>query len=153
MKTTRMTTVALAALTILLGLGLAEDAEARIRVKATLRTPHVGVVYDSGPLAYRDLPLRPLPVRYYERVRITKRDRRIAQRLAWYTGVPRRELIQAKRAGYTWMEIGRRLDVPRRVVKAAKSSRSWDRFLDRQWRSERRPKHRGYHGYDRGYRH
>lgn len=153
MKTTKMTTVALAALTILLGLALAEDAEARIRVNATLRTPHLGVVYDSGPVAYRELPRRPLSVRYYDRVKISKRDRRIAKRLAWYTGVPRRDLIHAKQVGYTWREIGRWLDIPRRVVKAARSSRSWNRFLDRQWKSERRPKYRGYHGYDRGYRH
>jgi hypothetical protein len=144
MKTTRTTTVALGALTILLGLALAEDAEARIRVHATLRTPHVGVVYSNAPVAYRPLPLRPLPVRYYDRVKISKRDRRIAKRLAWYTGVPRRELIHAKRMGYSWLEIGRWLEVPRRVVKAARSSRSWDRFLDRQWERDRRHRNRGH---------
>jgi hypothetical protein len=145
MKTTRMTPMALAALTIVLGLALAADAEAGIRVKATLRTPHVGVVVHGGPVAPRVLPLRPLPVRYCESVRITKRDRRIAKRLAWYTGVPRRELIHAKRMGYSWMEIGRWLDVPRRVVQAAQSSRSWDRFLDRAWERDRRHGKRSRH--------
>ena len=122
MKTRKTTLAALAALTLLLGLGLADDAEARIRVNATLRTPHAGVVFSNGPADCRVEPLRPLPARYYRHIEVSRRDRRIARRLASYTGVPQRELIHARRLGYSWREIGNWLGVSKRVVKAAKSA-------------------------------
>jgi hypothetical protein len=148
MKTTRMNIAALTALTLLLGFGLVDEAEAKIRVKATLRTPNVGVVFDNGRSDCRIGRPLPLPDRHYRNVRISKRDKRIAKRLAYYTGVSKRELIQAKRMGYSWNEIGRWLDVPRRVVKAAKSARRWERFL----RYERRmAKNRGHHRQDDWY--
>ena len=143
MKTRKTILTALAALTLLLGHGLAQDAEAKIRVRATLRTPHVGVVYSSGP-AYRFERPAPLPTRYYRHVEVSRRDRRIAKRLASYTGVPRRELIHARRMGYSWNEIGRWLGVSKRVVKAAKSARRWERFLERERRQARQVRHRGY---------
>lgn len=150
MKTTKMNIAALTALTLLLGLGLAEDAEAKIRVRATVRTPNIGLVLGSGHGGCRvERPL-PLPDRHFRHIRISKRDRRIAKRLAWYTGVPKRELIQARRMGYSWNEIGRWLDVPRRVIRAAKSARGWDSFIghDRGY-----PRHRGHNRNDVRYRH
>ena len=137
MKTTKTTIVALAALTIILGIGLADDAEARIRVRGTLSFPQGVIHYDNGPaprIIYRD---RTLPIRHYVTDRVSKRDRRIAKRLAWYTGVPKRELIHLKRMGYRWNEIGRWLGVSKRVMRAAKSSRSWERFLRHESRMAR----------------
>jgi len=153
MNTTRNSIVALAALTIILGIGLADSAEAKIRVSATLRTPHAVVHYDNGPaprVIYRD---RALPVRHYMKAKVSKRDRRIAKRLARYTGVPKRELIHLKRMGYRWGEIGRWLGVSPRVVRAAKQSRSWDRFLRYERRNERRGGYRENRGCDYRYDH
>ena len=151
MNTARTNIVALAALTLILGIGLAEKAEAKIRVSATLRTPHAVVHYDNGPaprVIYRD---RALPIRHYMKAKVSKRDRRIAKRLARYTGVPKRELIHLKRMGYRWGEIGRWLGVSQRVVRAAKQSRSWDRFLRFERRHARRGGHHGNRGYDYRY--
>ena len=151
MKTMKTNIMALAALTIILGIGLADEAEAKIRVRGSLKTPHGVIHIDNGPaprVIYRD---RSLPVRHYAKARVSKRDRRIAKRLAWYTGVPKRELIHLKRMGYRWSEIGNWLGVSRRVVRAAKQSRSWDRFLDQErWESRKRG-YRGYRGYDYRY--
>ena len=74
---------------------------------------------------------RALPARYHQEFRVTKRDKKIARRLGRYTGVPKRELIQLRKQGYSWREIGRWLGVSRRVVRAAKSHASWRHFLDR----------------------
>jgi len=132
MKTLKMTFISLPVLALLLIVGAADEAQARIRVKGTLRTPHGIIQVDNGAYhhtrGYRQTP----PVRYYERVRISKRDRKIARRLGRYTGVPKRELIQLRKQGYSWREIGRWLGVPSRVVRAAKSHASWRHFQDRQ---------------------
>ena len=61
--------------------------------------------------------------------RIAQHDLRVARRLAWYSGVPARELIRHRRYGYTWVEIGRWYHMPRRVVRAAMSRRHWNRLL------------------------
>lgn len=127
MKTTRTTLAAITALTIILGFGALDRAEAAIRVQATLRTPNVDIVIGNRPAVRRVLPLRPLPVRAHLQAAVTRRDARIARRLARYTGVSRGEILRARRMGYTWREIGRWLDVPVRVLDAAMSSREWNR--------------------------
>jgi len=147
MKTTRTIPMALAALTILLGLGLAGRAEARIRVQATLSTPHVGIVIGNGPVITRPVPLRPLPVRVQRTFPVSKRDQRIARRLARYTGVSRGELIRARRMGYTWREIGAWLGVPPRVLQAAMSSRHWEGFPRSQGRHAGAAGNRGHAGH------
>lgn len=147
MKTTKTNIVALAALTIILGIGLADKAEAKIRVRGTLQTPHAVIHIDNGPaprIIYRE---RALPVRHYQKAKVNKRDQRMAKRLSWYTGVPKRELIHLKRMGYNWNEIGRWLGVSKRVVKAAKQSRSWERFLRHESRNTRRGGYGDYQGY------
>jgi hypothetical protein len=148
MNSKKTNIAALAALTIILGVGLADRAEAKIRVRGTVRTPHGVIHVDNGPaprVIYRE---RALPVRHYQKTKVSKRDRRIAKRLARYTGVPKRELIHLKRMGYRWNEIGNWLGISRRAVKAAKQSRSWDRFLRHERRNSRRG---GYRGYDDWY--
>ena len=132
MKTLKMTFISLPALALLLFVGAADEAQARIRVKGTLRTPHGSIQVDNGAYHHTRGYRRALPVRYQEQHRVTKRDRKIAGRLGRYTGASKRELIQLRKQGYSWREIGRWLGVPRRVVRAAKSQASWRHLMDRQ---------------------
>lgn len=118
-------------LVLLLTIGAVDEAQARIRVQATVKTPYGRVQIDNGAYHHTRGYRRALPVRHYEDYRVSKRDRNIARRLGRFTGVPKRELVQLRRQGYSWSEIGRWLDVPRKVVKAAKNGKSWKRFMNR----------------------
>jgi hypothetical protein len=130
MRKTRMSLLGLIVPTLLVGSGIAQDAKAEIRFDATLRTPNVRVrIGNLPPSHYRSYKGGYLPVRRQMHYRITKHDRAVARRLARYTGVPAGELIQLKRYGYSWLEIGRWLYLPRPVVRAAMNQRSWKRFL------------------------
>jgi hypothetical protein len=131
MKTLKMTFICFPALALLLTAVAVDEAQARIRVRGTLQTPHAVVHVDNGAYRHGRVYRQALPVRYYERVRVSQNDRKIARRLARYSGVPQRELIQLRKEGYSWREIGRWLGVPRKVVHAAKKQSSWKRFLNR----------------------
>jgi hypothetical protein len=130
MKRMRMNLLSLVALALLVAPVIVQAAEAGIRFDATVNTTHVRVRLGSTPsIHYRIYRRGHLPIRRLRPYRIVMPDRRIAQRFARYTGVPARELIQLRRRGYTWFEIGRWLGLPRRVVVAAMHRRSWNRFL------------------------
>ncbi len=138
MRTLRMNVLGLMTLVLILAVSDTPNASAGIRVKASVRTPHVGVHIDTGPAGqYRHHRHGPLPVRRDGFHRAERRDRKIARRLAWYTGTSSRELVGLKRQGYCWTEIGRWLEVPRPVIRAAMNTRSWDRFLRQQSRLAR----------------
>lgn len=130
MRTIRISIMGAMAVALLMTLGYAEDARAGIRVRGTLHTPSLRVHVDTSP-SHRHVKYRraSLPDRHRAVLKLSRQDRRIAKRLARYTGAPKRELLRMRRMGYRWSEIGRWLDVPRRVVRAARSSRAWDRFL------------------------
>ena len=132
MKTLKMTFMSLPVLAMLLTMGAVDEAQARIRVKGTLRTPHGVVVVDNGAFHHTREYRPALPVRYVERIRVSERDKKMAARLGRYTGVPKRELIQLRKQGYSWKEIGSWLGVPGQVVRAAKTNATWRHFLDRQ---------------------
>jgi hypothetical protein len=133
----RMSLVGLVALALLVGPGIVQGAEGGIRFNVALHTPSVRVRIGNTPTGYYYRG-RHLPIRRHYIYRIRKQDRAIAQRLARYTGVPMRRLIQLRRYGYSWMEIGHWLYLPRRVVRAAMNHRSWKHFL-----REERFAHRG----------
>jgi hypothetical protein len=132
MKTLKMTFISLPVLALLLTVGAADEAQARIRVKGTFRTPHGIIQVDNGAYHHTRGYRQVVRVRHYEQSWITKRDHKIARRLGRYTGVPKRELVQLRKQGYSWREIGRWLGVPRRIVRAAKSHASWRHFQDQQ---------------------
>ncbi len=135
MKKTLMSLLTLTALTMVVGIGIAQDARAEIRISAVVHTPNVSVRVGNNPSGYYYIHSdRRLPARRYMRYEITRRDRMIARRLTWYTGVPFGKLLRLRRHGYRWVEIGRWLHVPRPVVRAAMNQKSWNRFL----REERR---------------
>ncbi len=119
----------------------ANDASARVRVRATVYTPYGAVRIDNSHSGRYSAPRRHL------NYTITRQDRRIAKRLARYTGVSKREILRLRRQGYRWSEIGRRLDVSRRVVRAAKHQDTWQRFLRDERRYASRGRfHRGHGG-------
>lgn len=112
----------------------AGNAEAAVRVSATVRTPYGVVRVDNGGTRTR---CEMLPVRHLVAFRIADGDRQMARRLAWYTGVSKHEILDLRRQGYRWDEIGRWLGVHRSVVRAAESRYSWERFVDRDGRYDR----------------
>ena len=111
--------------------GAVNDADAGVRVKARVKTPYGVVRVDTGHSErYRTVRRAPMPVRRHVEYRISKQDRKVAQRLASYTGIPKRQLLKLKGRGYRWTEIGRWYELPRQMVKAAKHKRSWKRYVN-----------------------
>lgn len=130
MNTKQSHFIGLMALALLIAMAPVGKAAAALKVRATVTTPHIAVRVDtdSGP-AVRYNHLRPLPARHGAVVRLDRQDRRMARRLAQYTGLSRRELLQMRQHGYSWQEIGSWLNLRPQVVRAAASSDSWERFL------------------------
>jgi hypothetical protein len=129
-----MNLLGLVALALAAGILTVQDAQAKVRVKATLRTPNVRVDFGNGSSCrFHNCTIRHMPIpvnhRYFK---IGRRDRTIAVRLARYTGVPSRDLLRLRRHGFRWFEIGRFLHLPRPVVRAAMNHRTWKRFLREQ---------------------
>ena len=94
----------------------------------------VQVQVDTGAFRISGGYGKALPGRYQEQYRVTQKDRKIAGRLGRYTGVSKRELVQLKKQGYSWNEIGRWLGISPKVVRAAKSNHKWERFINRRHR-------------------
>ncbi len=130
MRKTRMILLSLIALALLVGSGFMRNAEAGIRVDATLYTPTVHVsIGNMSSGRHQGYTIGHLPIRRPRHYKVGRRDRAIAHRLARYTGVPARRLTRLRAYGYNWSEIGRWLCLPRQVVRAAMYQRSWNRFL------------------------
>lgn len=129
MRATRKRLAILAAAVFTAGVFMAADGAAQVLFDARVRTPVVSIRVGNALVGYRPAgPIRPLPYRGRMN-RAIRHDVQVARRLAWYTGMPRGELLRYRRYGYTWYEIGQWLYVPGRVVRAAMSDRGWDRFL------------------------
>jgi hypothetical protein len=129
MKRMKKSSMAIAALALLAALMIVRDAEAEIRVSAALHTPGLSVRIGNTPAGpYGSIRVGHLPVRANMHYRIAKRDRLIADRLGWYTGVPARELIRLRAYGYNWFEIGAWLRLPKAIVQASFSHKKWNRF-------------------------
>lgn len=132
MKKTRMIFLGFMVLALFAGTVIVRNAEAEVRISATLYTPNVHLRIGNAPVSpYAGFMTGPLPVRrhYYE---VTAHDRNIARRLARYTGVPVRRLILLRGYGYNWFGIGGWLHLPRPAVHAAMRQQSWNRFLREQ---------------------
>ncbi|MBN1164497.1 MAG: hypothetical protein JXB45_07955 [Candidatus Krumholzibacteriota bacterium] len=130
MKRTLISLISFIILALLVVSGIAREAEAETRISATLRVPNLSVRIGNTSLErYQFRARAQLPARRYREVRIIKQDRDIALRLARYAGVPYRTLIQIRRRGYSWFEIGSYLRLPRTVVSAAMHQQTWKHFL------------------------
>jgi len=91
------------------------NADAGVRIRARLKTPHVTVQYQNGPVQHQNNRRSVRPFIY----RITPRDRAIARRLAWETGHRKIVLLDLRARGLSWRQIGHRLGISRRVVRFA----------------------------------
>ena len=90
MRRKRMNLLILAAMTFAAGTLIAADVAAEVRFSAAVRTPVVSVHVGSAPHGCRTVrQVRHLPAR--GRIyRTSRHDIIVAERLAWYTGVPAR---------------------------------------------------------------
>ena len=130
MKRMRVSFLSLMVVALIVGSGIVQDAEAEVRFNVTMRTPNVRVRIGNTPsVHYRTVRIGRLPIHGRRLYRISKQDPRIARRLAQYTGVPARELLQLRRYGYHWPEIGHWLRLPRPAIHAAMRRGTWKRFL------------------------
>jgi hypothetical protein len=137
----------LAVLAFLAVIATFEDARAKVRVSATLRAPNVRVHFDNASSCRcHNCTIRHIPIRKHVLYKFGRRDRVVAVRLARYTGVPSRDLLRLRGSGYSWFEIGRFIDLPRPVVRAAMNQVTWKRFLQRRsWIvTHRGNRHRGH---------
>ena len=125
MKTKRRDLAIILAFGIILGALVAKEARAGIRVNARILTPHGTIQVVNGPNQ-----------RHTARV-ITRNDRKVAKRLARYAGVKKREILDLRRLGYRWTEIGVWLEVPHRAVQAAQRAHTWSRYMRRHTRLNR----------------
>jgi len=146
MKTTRKDIAIIISFGIIIGALVASQARAGIRVNARVRVPG-GVIQVSNPNHGPQVRIegrRHLPQRPQVRYEITRHDRKVAKRLARYTGIEKREILNLRRQGYRWGEIGQYLDLSRRTMQASMDGDTWKRFMRRQHRlgRDRLPAHR-----------
>ena len=129
MKKLRMSLMA-SGLMLAVVTGLMTDARAGVRVAASVHTPNVSIHAGSNPSCNFCIDQgRRIQSRRYMGYEITRRDRMIARRMTWYSGVRLGEVLRLRRHGYNWFEIGHMLHMPRPVVRAAMNQKSWNRFL------------------------
>ncbi|MBN2070117.1 MAG: hypothetical protein JW814_01570 [Candidatus Krumholzibacteriota bacterium] len=114
---------------------LAEDTAAQVRFNAVLKTPDIQIRAGNDSYRHRGnvriyhgqiRPGRSAPAVY--------EDRKIAFRLAAWSGIRERKLIRMRRHGYRWAQIGRFYNIPPGVVRAAMDQRQWNRFLEKEMR-------------------
>lgn len=129
MNATNRNLIGLMALALIIAMTPIQQASAKVRVRAAFNTPHLSVQVNTARPAIRYGERRIQPSHRPAVIHVSKQDKRMAKRLARYTGYSKRELLDMRRAGYSWKRIGRYLDLSPRVVKAARNARSWDRFL------------------------
>lgn len=107
------------------------QAQAGVVVRARIGAPVVKVKVDQrGPRVV----LRTPPRHFGHAREISKLDRRMARRLARVTPYNKGLLLEWRRAGYGWFSIGHKLDIPSRVISAARTKLGWQRYLERHER-------------------
>ncbi len=132
MKTLRMTIWSLSALIIFLTASQSMAGTSNVRIRAKVRTPQVRVDVRT-PVRCGNGYVKPRTHgrRHHH---ISQQDRRIATRLANYTDISRYEILDLRDRGYRWSEIARYFELPRKMMRAAQSSRSWRAYQKpRHW--------------------
>lgn len=127
MKTLKMAILSLSALIVFLAptQTLAGSSDFGIRVK--VRTPQVRVNVGTRDRSGSDYVWRTGQDR--SSLHLSKRDYRMAARLADYTGISKHRIMKMRSRGHSWSEIGYRLDLPKRVIRAARSAKKWNQFM------------------------
>jgi len=121
---------------------LPSQAEAGLRVRAQVVTPHVQIRVASGPDYHYGVRIRDPYVAYQARV-----DRKIARKLAGQTRYGMGVFLDLRSAGHSWQKIGRILHIHpqliRRTVAAAEAD--WGYHQNRpNWRHPRGGKYQGH---------
>lgn len=129
MNTTQRNFAGLMALALLIAMAPMNQASATVKVRASIRTPHLSVRVNPTPVAYKYKHLNKRHGRHYVAVRLTKQDRRMAKRLARVTAYSKHELLEMRRDGLSWKRIGRYLNLRPQMVRAAKHAGTWERYL------------------------
>ena len=96
-------------------LAIPGSAEARTRVSVKVKTPIISAILNYGgygPGLHVKLPAR------QHRLVLTKADRQIARKLARRTIYTKHELLQLRRVGYSWNQVGRLLRLPRQLMRS-----------------------------------
>jgi hypothetical protein len=115
LKSIGLGVLALAAL-VALDSGQMNQARAGVRVHARLQLPNLTVHYRNVPERHDRAVVRTHHPFVY---RVTARDRSIARRLSYRTGHRTIVLLDLRARGLGWQQIGRRLDIPRGIVRQA----------------------------------
>ena len=95
-------------------LAIPGSSEAGVRVRVQVNSPLISAILHSGGHGPG------LNVKIHPRVRsyqITKVDRKIARKIARRTEYSKRDLLQLRRVGYSWNQIGRLLHLPSRLMR------------------------------------
>lgn len=128
MKTLRMSILSLSALILLISAAEATAGDVKVRGRISIRTPEVSVTVghrDGARKVLRKRTGREASRRYRH---LSKGDQARAARLAVYTGISRVKFMELRLRGYSWRRIAHRLDLPVRLVRAARTAESWRDF-------------------------
>lgn len=131
MKSAQRNFVGLMALALLIAMIPVQQANADVKIRATVKTPHLAVRVNTSPRPGGHVLVQRQPAGRHEAVVIDRQDRRVAKRLAKFTGRDKRDLLQMRLRGYSWSQIGSMLNLRPQVVRAAVNAESWERFQHR----------------------
>lgn len=121
---------------------LPSQAEAGLRVRAQVVTPHVQVRVATGPDFHQAARIRDPYVVYQARV-----DRKIARKLALRTRYGMGVFLDLRSAGHSWQKIGRILHIHPQLIRrtVAAMEADWGCPQNRpNWRHPRGGKHQGH---------
>lgn len=127
MNTLRMMLLSLGTLIAFLAPVSAQAGTRDVQIRARVRVPGVSVeIGHRHRDGYNNSRHLRVDRNYHNQ---NKEDRKIARRLASYSGIPKYKIMRLRDRGLRWTEIGYRLNLPRQVVRAAYSAKSWRRFM------------------------
>jgi hypothetical protein len=100
----------------------------RVSGRIAIRTPGVQVTIgqrDGVRRVVRRTARQEAGWRYHQ---LSERDKAQARRLAVHTGIPKNHFLELRLRGYSWREVAHRLDLPMRMVHAARTAETWRDF-------------------------
>ena len=127
MKTLKMTILSLSALIIFLAPGQLQAGETKIKFRAGIRTPLVRVDVSNSIRRDKHDQRHGVQSRHFRHH--SKKDRKMAARLSDYSGFSQYRFLKMRDRGMRWSEIAYRLDLSKRVVRAASSAKSWRAYF------------------------
>jgi hypothetical protein len=146
MRKIKANLISMTVLALLVAPGFVSQASAGVRVRATWQTPGMYVqVGNHGRKHKRHNAY------VSQLTRLTNRDRNMARRLSNFFDAPKGKMLKLRKRGYGWIAIGDAFGIPRQAVRAARTNKSWKRFLYNQ-RCIIEPRPQRYRGNTQGAR-